>query len=105
MTVATKLEEMTRTFSSTIESYKQAMIAKKQAEMEMVELKLILVAYADGQNVVKNGLSITDEPKKGNIDYKVIPAIKAMTEEELDFYRKKPKPENWVVRATLEKNS
>ena len=73
-------------------SYRYAHAVERIKELEEVKKFLVsqLILEADGKRSEGYGIKLNHITKKGTIDYKNVPSILAMSEEELNKYRKDP---------------
>ena len=86
--------EAAKTFVAAAKQYEQAKALMDAAKQRMIRLS----QQGDGQprlgedlNKVRGGgVTVRRAERKGSIDYAKIPAVKEMTPEELDLYRRKP---------------
>jgi len=71
----------------------------KSVEARLKYVKEQIKTISKGRKIISEGVQVDSYEKKGTIDYKKIPIIKEMHEDEtIESYRKKP---SVVVRITV----
>lgn len=78
--------------SKLLNKWKKAKAKADKAEAELAEIReqLVAIAKEQGHNrYLSSGVRMREESRKGSVDYGKIPAIKAMSDEDLDAFRKK----------------
>lgn len=78
------------------EAWNDLQIAKNNLEIHETALKKVILEMSNGQSATGFGLSASKIVRKGNIEFREIPAIKEMPAEELNKYRKPP-TEYWKI--------